>query len=106
MDPTTKPGLRFRLRSLAGTGAGMVGLILVTATTATVVAPPGPVAADQVSDLKAQATQIAKDLVLEQLQIDTYQQHDDVDIAKVQRDAAEIGSTENLIHADTSRISR
>ena len=84
----------------------MVGLILVTATTATVVAPPGPVAADQVSDLKAQATQIAKDLVLEQLQIDTYQQHDDVDIAKVQRDQAEIGSTENQIHADTSRISR
>jgi peptidoglycan hydrolase CwlO-like protein len=84
----------------------MVGLILVTATTATVVAPPGPVAADQVSDLKAQATQISKDLVLEQLQIDTYQQHDDVDIAKVQRDEAAIGSTQSQIHADSSRINR
>jgi hypothetical protein len=42
----------------------MVGLSLVTAITATVVVPPRPVAADKVSDLKAQADQIAKDLVL------------------------------------------
>ncbi len=68
----------------------MVGLTLVTATTATVVVPPGPVAADQVSDLKAQAAQIAQDLVLEQLQIGTYQQQYGVDIAKVQRDEVEI----------------
>ena len=67
--PTTKPGLRCRVQRLAGVGAGMVGLSLVTAITATVVVPPGPVAADQVSNLKAQAVQIAQDLVLEQLQI-------------------------------------
>ncbi len=82
----------------------MVGLCLVTATTATVVVPPGPVAADQVSNLKAQASQIAQDLVLEQLQIGAYQQQDDVDIAKVQRDQAEIGSSENQIQADISRV--
>jgi peptidoglycan hydrolase CwlO-like protein len=84
----------------------MLGLTLVIATTATVVVPPGRVAADQVSDLKAQAAEIAKDLVLEQLQIGAYQQQDDVDVVRVQRDEAEIGSSENHIHADTDRVSR
>lgn len=105
-DTTKKSGLRLRLRRLVRAGAGIVGLALVTATTATVLAPPGPVAADQVSDLKARAAQIAKDLVLEQLQIGTYQQHDDIDIAKVQRDEAEIRSTENQISVDISRVRR
>ena len=84
----------------------MVGLSLVTAITATVVVLPGPVAADQVSNLEAQAAQIAQDLVLEQLQIGTYQQQYDVDIAKVQRDEAVIGSTEDQIQADISRVRR
>jgi len=84
----------------------MVGLSLVTAITATVVAVTGPVAADQVSNLKAQATQIAQDLVLEQLQIGAYQQQYDVDIAKVQRDEAVIGSSEDQIQADISRVRR
>ena len=84
----------------------MVGLSLVAAITATVVVTPGTVAADQVSSLKGQATQIAEDLVLEQLQIGSYQQHYDVDIAKVQRDEAEIGSSEDQIQADTSRVKR
>ena len=84
----------------------MVGLSLVTATTATVVVPPGPVAADQVSTLKAQATQIAQDLVLEQLQISTYQQQYAVDSAKVQGDQAEIGASEDRIQADTDRVNR
>jgi hypothetical protein len=84
----------------------MVGLTLVTAISATVIVPPGPVAADQVSDLKAQAVQIAQDLVLEQLQIGAYQQQYEVDIAKVQRDEAEIGSSEDQIQANISRVSR
>jgi hypothetical protein len=84
----------------------VVGLSLVTAITATVVVPPGPVAADQVSNLKAQASQIAQDLVLEQLQIGTYQQQYDVDTAKVQRDEAEIGVSEHQIQTDTSRVGR
>jgi transglycosylase-like protein len=69
-----------------------------------VIVPTGPVAADQVSNLKAQATQIAQDLVLEQLQIGAYQQRYDVDIAKVQRDEAVIGSSEDQIQTDTSRV--
>jgi peptidoglycan hydrolase CwlO-like protein len=86
--------------------ARIVGLALVTAITATVIVSPGRVAADQVSDLKAQATQIAQDLVLEQLQIGAYQQQYDVDGAKVQQDQAEIGSTESEIHSDGVRVSR
>jgi hypothetical protein len=84
----------------------MLGLALVTAITLTVVVSPGPVAADQVSDLKAQAAQIAQDLVLEQLQIGTDQQQYDVDRAKVQRDEAEIGSTQNQIQSDLLRVTR
>jgi peptidoglycan hydrolase CwlO-like protein len=83
-----------------------MGLSLVTAITATVVVPPGPVAADQVSNLKAQAVQITQDLVLEQLQIGSYQQQYDVDVATVQRDHAAIGSSENQIQADVGRVNR
>ena len=84
----------------------MLGLTLVTAITVTVVASPGRVAADQVSDLKAQAAQIAQDLVLEQLQIGVDQQQYDVDRAKLQRDEAEIGSTQNQIQSDVLRVTR
>ena len=103
---TTKPSLRCRVKGLAGVGSGMVGLSLVTAITATLVVPPRPVAADQVSNLKAQAAQIAQDLVLEQLQIGSYKQRYDVDIAKVQRDEAVIGSREHQMQADISRVRR
>jgi hypothetical protein len=84
----------------------MMGLSLVTAITATVVVPRGPVAADQVSDLRAKAAQVAKDLVLQQLQVDTYQQQYGADVTKVQQDEAAIGATENQIQADTNRVSR
>ena len=104
--PTTKPGLRSRVQSLAGVGAGMVGLCFVTAITASVVVPAAPGAAVQVSDLNAQAAQIAQDLVLEQLQIGAYQQQYDVDIAKVQSDETGIGSSEDKIQADISRVRR
>jgi hypothetical protein len=84
----------------------MMGLSLVTAITATVVVPRGPVAADQVSDLQAKATQVAKDLVLQQLQVDTYQQQYGADVTKVQKDEAAIGSTESQIQSDANRVSR
>ncbi len=105
-NPTTKPGLRRRVRSLAGVGAGIVGLSLVPAITATVVLLPRPVAADQVSDLKAQAAHIAKDLVLEQLQVGTYQQLYDVDVARLRQDEAEIASSQDRIQTDVSRVNR
>jgi hypothetical protein len=84
----------------------MMGLSLVTAITATVVVPRDPVAADQVSDLQAKATQVAKDLVLQQLQVDTYQQQYGADVTKVQQDEAAIGSTESQIQSDSNRASR
>ncbi len=83
-----------------------MGLSLVTTFTVSVVVPLGHVAADRVSDLKAQAAQIAQDLVLEQLQIGSYQQQNDVDMVKVQRDEASIGSSEDKIRADVSRVRR
>ncbi len=83
-----------------------MALTLSTATTATVVVPSGSVAADQVSNLKTQAAQIAQDLVLEQLQIGAYQQQYGVDVAKVQRDQAAIQSSEDQIQADMNRIHR
>ena len=83
-----------------------MGLSLVTAITAAVVVTRGPVAADQVSDLKAKAAQVTKDLVLQQLQVDTYQQQYGADVTKVQQDEAAIGSTENQIQADSSRVTR
>jgi peptidoglycan hydrolase CwlO-like protein len=84
----------------------MVGLTLVSAITSTVVVAPGPVAADQVSNLKAQAAQIARALVLEQLQIGSYQQQYDVDVARVQQDEAKIAASQNRIHADVNRVGR
>jgi Transglycosylase-like domain len=83
-----------------------VGLTLVTTAIAAVVVPAGPVAADQVSNLKTQATQIAQDLVLEQLQISTYHEQYDVDVATVERDQAEIRHSEDQIKADAERVRR
>jgi peptidoglycan DL-endopeptidase CwlO len=83
----------------------MVSLALVSTTTAIAVAT-GPAAADQVSDLKAQAARIARDLVLEQLQVGAFQEQYGVDVAKVQRDQTEIGSTESKIQGDVTRVSR
>jgi peptidoglycan DL-endopeptidase CwlO len=66
----------------------------------------GPAAADQVSSLKAQAAQIAQDLVLEQLQIGTYQQQYDVDVARVRHDQVEIESSQQQVQSDSSRVKR
>jgi septal ring factor EnvC (AmiA/AmiB activator) len=84
----------------------MTGLTLAAVVSMMVALPSEPTAADQVSSLKAQATQIAQDLVLEQLQIGTYQQQYDVDAAKVQHDKAEIASSQNQIQTDTGRVNR
>ena len=83
-----------------------MGLSLVTAITATVVVPRGPVAADQVSDLQARANQVARDLVLQQLQVDTFQQQYGDDVTKVQQDDAAIGATESQIQSDSDRVNR
>jgi hypothetical protein len=95
------------VRRLAAVGARPLAVALVTAVTAMlVILSSGPAGADQASNLKTQAAQIAQDLVLEQLQIGAHQQQYDVDSAKVQQDEAEIGSTQNQISSDVNRVSR
>ena len=106
MISKTKTGLQRRGPRLVGAGAPLVGFTLLLTTAATVVGPPAPVGADQVSDLKTQAVQITQDLLQEQLQIGAYQQQYDVDVAKIQRDAAEIASSQDQIHSDVDRVRR
>ncbi len=84
----------------------LLGIAVVTAVTAATIINAEPAAGDQVSNLKTQAAQIARDLVLEQLQIGTDQQQYDVDGAKVAQDQAKISATQSQIAADTRRISR
>jgi len=100
-----EPGLRGRVWRAARVGAVLAG-VAVGATAVTVTVPGEVAYADQVSGLKAQAAQIAQDLVLEQLQIGTYQQQYDLAAARVRHDEAEIGSSENQIKTDTDRVSR
>jgi peptidoglycan hydrolase CwlO-like protein len=78
----------------------------VLAITAATVVSAGPAAGDQVSDLKTQATQLARDLVLEQLQVGVYQQQYETDGAKVAQDEARIHSTQSRIATDINRVSR
>ena len=78
----------------------------MTTITGSVIVTPRPVAADQVSSLQAQAVQISRDLVLEQLQIGTYQQQYDVDTAKVQNDEAAISASRSQIQADVEHVQR
>ncbi|MFZ0252105.1 MAG: transglycosylase family protein [Acidimicrobiales bacterium] len=80
--------------------------VLFVATPLSVAINARPAVADQVSDLKSQAAQIAQDLVLEQLQIGAYQQQQGLDRLKVQQDEAQIGSTESQISSDVSRVNR
>jgi peptidoglycan hydrolase CwlO-like protein len=84
----------------------LVGLALVSAAGAALAVTPVAASGDQVSSLKSQAAQIARDLVLEQLQIGTDQQQYEVDGQKVAEDQARISSTESAVAADARRISR
>jgi hypothetical protein len=81
-------------------------LALVTAITSAVVLVPRPAAADQISDLKAQATQISQQLTQEQLQIGAFQQQYSVESAKVDQDAEVIARTQAAIAQDTRQIGR
>jgi septal ring factor EnvC (AmiA/AmiB activator) len=100
---TAKPDVTSRHR----TGApATVLLALVTAITATVVLLPRPAAADQISDLKSQATQISQQLTQEQLQIGAFQQQYSVDSAKVEQDAVTIAHTQDQIAQDQQQIGR
>jgi Transglycosylase-like domain len=98
--------LGYGARRLALAGARIAGAAALTTVAAATVVASGPAAGDQVSNLKSQATQIARDLVLEQLQIGVYQQQYAASGAKVTQDEAKISATQGQIAADSRRVSR
>jgi len=84
---------------------------LVIATTSTMVIFPRPAVADQVADLKAQATAVSQKLIQEQLQIGAYQQQYSVATEKVAVDtrdmvqiAGQIGHDERRIGKETNAV--
>jgi len=89
-------------------GRSFVGAALLTtlvaSTSLTVVLAPRPAAADQVSDLKAQAREISQELVQEQLQIGAYQQQYSVATEKVAADARTVVQIGQQIGGEKRRI--
>jgi len=79
-------------------------LIIVPAITLPVVLPASAVAADQISTLQAQATQLAHNLVLEQLQIGADQVQYQSDTQQVAADDARITQTQSTIAADQEQV--
>ncbi len=84
---------------------------LVATTSLTVVLVPRPAAADQVADLKAQATAISQTLIQDQLEVGAYQLQYSVASEKVAADARaiaqigqQIGQDEQQINTETSEV--
>ncbi len=78
--------------------------LLLTAVPAVAGVTAAPAGADQISDLQAQAAQIAQTLVREQLQVGSFQQQYSVAAAQVAKDAAAVGQTQQQMNADQQRI--
>lgn len=88
---------RRALRAL-GLGAAIVASILG--------APFGSAGADTVSNLRAQASTLAKAMTLEQLQVGGYTQQYNEATAKAQHDQAELAQISTQIAADDANIER
>ncbi len=73
----------------------------ISATLSAFTAPAG---ADQVSSLQAEAAQISREMLLEQLQIGGYQQQYGMAMARVQQDAALAQQTQAAIDHDQRRV--
>jgi hypothetical protein len=78
--------------------------LLLTAVPAVAGVTAAPAGADQISDLQAQAAQIAQTLVLEQLQVGSFQQQYSVAAAQVAKDAAAVEQTQQQMNADQQQI--
>jgi len=78
--------------------------LLLSAVPAVAGVTAAPAGADQISDLQAQAAQIAQTLVREQLQVGSFQQQYSVAAAQVAKDAAVVGQTQQQMNADQQRI--
>lgn len=79
---------------------------LVITTSVTVVLVPRPAAADQIADLKAQATAISQSLVQEQLQAGAYQLQYSVVSQKVAADAQAIAQIGQQISLNEQQIDK
>ncbi len=91
-----------RLRSTLLLSAAIA--LLLTGVPAVAGVTTAPAGADQISDLQAQAAQIAQTLVREQLQVGSFQQQYSVAAAQVANDAAAVGQTQQQMNADQQRI--
>jgi hypothetical protein len=80
------------------------GFVLFTSLA--VVVFPRPAAADQIADLKAQATAVSQKLIQDQLQIDAFQQQDSFAVQRVAHDARTIASIGRQISHDQRRIKK
>jgi peptidoglycan hydrolase CwlO-like protein len=79
-------------------------VLLLTAVPAVTGVTAAAAGSDQISDLQAQAAQIAQTLVREQLQVGSFQQQYSVASAQVTKDAAAVGQTQQQMNADQQRI--
>lgn len=76
----------------------------LTALSGFVLSAGAPAGADQVSSLQAQAAELSRQLLLEQLQVGGLQQQYDVASQRVQADATALAETESHIRAVQGRI--
>lgn len=77
--------------------------IVLSATLLPAIAPAG---ADQVSNLQAEAAQLSKEMLLEQMQISGYQQQHDAALAQVTADDQQITAMEDQITVTRRHISQ
>lgn len=106
MGSTARSRLRSATAASARFGVAASCLTLVTSITATVVVVPRPAAADEVSSLKAEAAEVAEQLIQEQLQVGAYEQQYALASQKLQHDADEIAQTEQQIAVDEQNVER
>ena len=82
----------------------MILLTLVASTFAAMVRGPVPAGADQISDLRTEATTVSQQLIHEQLQVEAYQQQVSVASARVAADGRAIAQLGEQVGQDQQQI--
>jgi hypothetical protein len=86
--------------------SSLCGLGVAALLTAAVVAPVAPASADPVSSLQAQAAQLARQMLLEQLQIQGFEQQRAADLAAVSADEAQLAATQSQIAQTRAKVAK
>ncbi len=102
---TPTAGFTPRAQGRRSVFAALLSTLVVT-TSLTVVFVPRPAAADQISDLKAQATAVSQSLVQQQLQAGAYQLQYSVASQKVAADAHAMTQIHQLISQNEQQIDK